>query len=227
MDSTSSESITHWAVVIGVNYYPGHNSKNLKGCVRDAMSTKLYLEDIIKNGLDIVVLTASTPSVDGTPPPEKPEAWPTNNQVKCGLKRIIDNSKSGDYVYIYYSGHGIQVNEKGRRYLALLLLNDDGCKSRYFRTGRNLVPDLKKMVEKGLRVTLVLDCCFSGCVARNSDYGFDVRYLEYDPIPDSAAVDKEETIPLHTMNILRDGSPETGWLINPVGYIILLACAPD
>ena len=76
MDSTSSEVVIYWAVVIGVNYYLGRNSKNLKGCVRDVMSTKLYLEDIIKNGLDIVVFTVSTLSVDGTPPLEKPEAWP-------------------------------------------------------------------------------------------------------------------------------------------------------
>jgi hypothetical protein len=228
MDSTSSEAITHWAIVIGVNYYPGRNSNNLAGCVRDAMSTKHYLEDTITNGLDIVVLTASTPSVDGTPPPEKPEAWPTYHQVNCRLKRIIDKSKSGDHVYIHYSGHGTKVNEKGRRYLALLLLDDDGCKSRYFRTSRNLAPDLQKMVEKGLRVTLVLDCCFSGRVARNSDYhGFAVRFLEHDPILDSAAIDDEDTTPLHTMNILRDGSHGIDWLINPVGYTILSASAPD
>lgn len=228
MYSTSSEAITHWAVVIGVNYYPGGNSRNLKGCVRDAMATRLYLEDTIKSGLDIVVLTASTPPVAGTPPPEKPETWPTYHQVEFQLKRIIENSKSGDHVYIHYSGHGTRVNDKGRRYLALLLLDDDGCKSRYFRTSRNLAPDLQKMVEKGLRVTLVLDCCFSGRVARNSDYhGFDVRFLEYDPISDSAAIHEEEITPLDTMNILRDGSIETGWLINPAGYTILSACAPD
>jgi hypothetical protein len=224
----SSETITHWAVVIGVNYYPGGSSRNLEGCVRDAMSTKLYLEDTIKSGLDIVVLTASTPSVDGTPPPEKPEAWPTYHQVECQLKRIIENSKSGDHVYIHYSGHGTRVNDKGRRYLALVLLDDDGCQSRLFRTGRNLAPDLQKMVRKGLRVTLVLDCCFSGRVARNSDYhGFDVRYLEYDPILDSAAIDEEEATPLEPMNVLRDGETETDWLINPVGYTVLSACAPD
>ncbi|RYN85845.1 hypothetical protein AA0119_g13063 [Alternaria tenuissima] len=228
MDNTSSEATTHWAVVIGVNYYPGSNSRNLKGCVRDAIFTKLYLEDTIKSGLDIVVFTASTPSVDGTPPPEKPEAWPTYHQVECQLKRIIENSKSGDHVYIHYSGHGTRVNDKGRCYLALLLLDDDGCKSKYFRTSRNLAPDLQKMVEKGLRVTLVLDCCFSGRVARNTDYyGFDVRYLEYDPIPDSAAIDEEEATPLDTMTVLRDGSTETDWLINPAGYTILSACAPD
>ena len=228
MDSTSSEAITHWAVVIGVNYYPGCNSSNLKGCVRDAMSTKLYLEDTIKSGLDIVVLTASTPSVDGTPPPEKPEAWPTYHQVECQLKRIIEQSKSGDHVYIHYSGHGTRGKDKGRRYLALWLLHDDGCKSIRFRTSSNLAPDLQKMVKKGLRVTLVLDCCFSGRVARNTDYyGFDVRYLEYDPIPDFAAIDEEEATPLDTMNVLRDGSTETDWLINPAGYTILSACAPD
>ncbi|KAF2647210.1 hypothetical protein K491DRAFT_723631 [Lophiostoma macrostomum CBS 122681] len=206
----SSEAITHWALIIGVNYYPGRNNRNLKGCVQDTISTKLYLNNTIKSGLDIVVLTASTPSIDGNPPPEKPEAWPTYHQVKCQLERIIDMSKSGDHVYIHYSGHGTKVNEKGRRYLALLLLDDNGCKSRHFRTSRNLAPDLQKMVEKGLRVTLVLDCCFSGRVARNSDYhGFDVRYLEYDPIPDSAAIHKEETTPLDKTNILRDRSTET------------------
>ncbi|KAF2675631.1 hypothetical protein K458DRAFT_212321 [Lentithecium fluviatile CBS 122367] len=228
MDSTSSKAITHWALVIGVNYYPGGNSRNLKGCIQDAMSTKLYLKDTIKNGLDIVVLTASTPSVDGTPPLEKPEAWPTHHQVECQLKRIIEKSKSGDHVYIHYSGHGTRVNEKGRRYLALLLLDDDGCKSRHFRTSRNLASNLQKMVEKGLLVTLVLDCCFSGGVARNSDYyGFDVRYLEYDPISNPAAIDEEEDAILDTTNILRDGSMETNWLVNPVGYTILSACAPD
>ena len=35
---------TYWAVVIGINFYPEQDGAWLKGCVRDTMAVKLFLE---------------------------------------------------------------------------------------------------------------------------------------------------------------------------------------
>jgi hypothetical protein len=222
------EATTHWAVIIGINYYPEHYDGCLKGCVRDAEATRLYLEEAIEINADIVVLAASTPSVHGLPPPEKPEVWPTYVNVIAQLKRIIDKAECGDRVYIHYSGHGTKLLSRDKRpELALVLLDEGGCKSRSLRSVY-LAKALREMVEKKLYVTLVLDCCFSGGVARSSDYcGFDVRFIEHDFDYDSVYIHELDTKFSDASSTLRDASVEDDWLINPKGYTILSACAPD
>ncbi|KAF2185506.1 hypothetical protein K469DRAFT_540786, partial [Zopfia rhizophila CBS 207.26] len=218
------KATTHWAVIIGVNYYPEHYDRCLKGCVQDAEATKSYLGGAIEINANLVVLAASTPSVPGVPPPEKPEEWPTCPNVIAQLRRIIDEAECGDRVYIHYSGHGTRLLSRDKRpELALVLLDCDGRKSKCLRSV-TLAQALQKMVKKGLVVTLVLDCCFSGGVVRSSDYrGFDVRFLE----PDTAfAINELDTIFSEASSTFRDASMED-WLIDPKGYTILSACAPD
>ena len=44
------------------------------------------------------------PSLSGSS--EEPEAWPTLENVKSSLSKVFDKAKSGDVVYIHYSGRG-------------------------------------------------------------------------------------------------------------------------
>lgn len=67
--------MAHWALVIGVNYYPQDSrDKNLHGAVNDACCMKQYLETVIKKDLNIVLLTASAPLIQGNPPIEKEDS---------------------------------------------------------------------------------------------------------------------------------------------------------
>lgn len=228
MVNEALQTTTHWAVVIGVNYYPGHKEKCLEGCVWDAEDTSHYLKDALRESSNVEVLTASTPSVHGDPPLEEEKVWPTYERVKSHLDRIINNAKCGDRVYIHYSGHGTKVLSRDRRLeCALVLLECNGRETRCLRSGI-LVRKLDEMAAKGLLVTLVLDCCFSGGIIRSNDSNFDVRFLEYDTTVDSGAPQELDTTFSQPSSTLRDASIENNdWLVNPNDYMVLTACAPE
>lgn len=230
MANSTDTATSHWAVIIGINYYRKGNC--LKGSVRDAETIKHYLEAGAKD-VDIAIFTAMTPSDPCSGRPiEKPESWPTRANVVSSLKRVLDAANPGDFVYVHYSGHGTktpslaQSGHSSARELALVLFEDDGIGSSYLR-GRHLAGALQKMVEKGLLVTLVLDCCFSGSAVRNSDWhGFDIRSIDYKAEVDVAGTQENDGNLFNVASTWRDSRMEESWLIDPDGYTILSACGP-
>jgi hypothetical protein len=224
---------SHWAVLIGINFYV--NALNpLKGCVRDVESIKLYLETG-STPVNVDIFRASAPSdPNSNRPVEEPDSWPTFENVTSRLKKITAEAKPGDFVYIHYSGHGTQVEASSSEYsnsntgdLALVLYDDvHGC--RYLR-GLELAYLLNEMVKKGLFVTLVLDCCFSGSVVRLGDpYGDVIRCVDYDYAIDAAYPQYLGRSPSHQVGFstLRDVRILPTWLVDPSGYTILTACGP-
>ncbi|KAI1127947.1 hypothetical protein F5Y10DRAFT_241805 [Nemania abortiva] len=82
------------------------------------------------------------------------------------------------------------------------------------------------MVDKGLVVTLVLDCCFSASVYRNID-SENARYLSYNWPDSRQASDLENSLAsLAARSTKRDASMRDNWLLNPDQYTILAACGP-
>lgn len=229
MANTTDTATSHWAVVIGINYY--RKGKCLKGSVRDAERIKQYLEAGAKH-VDIAIFTAMTPSDPSYGRPmEKPELWPTRANVVSSLKRVLHTANPGDFVYVHYSGHGTrtprpaQSGHSNTGELALVLFEDDEIGRSYLR-GIHLAGLLQKMVAKGLLVTLVLDCCFSGSAVRNSDwYGFDIRSIDYSEVDVTDTQENDESL-FNVASTLRDSRIEEGWLIKPNGYTILSACGP-
>jgi hypothetical protein len=226
----------HWAVLIGINFYgkPLKDEKPLKGCVRDVESIKQYLE-AGSTPLNVCTFTASEPSdPNSRHPAEKPDSWPTFENVTSSLTKIIAEAKPGDFVYIHYSGHGTRTDATSSEYsnkntgdLALVLF-DDVHGSRYL-LGLDLAYRLSEMVKKGLFVTLVLDCCFSGSVVRYSDpNGAGIRAIDYDPAVDAAYPQNLDTCPDYQVrsSTLRDAHMLPNWLVEPNGYTILTACGP-
>ncbi|KAK3386536.1 caspase domain-containing protein [Podospora didyma] len=218
---------THWAVLIGINFYVG--GRCLQGSVRDVETVKQYLEAGL-TPVDIATLTATTPSDPSSRRPiEEAALWPTRENVIRKLKRVLEKAKQGDFVYIHYSGHGTRSSDERSTYpagnLAFVLFEDDehGCSYLY---GRTLANCLCRMVEEGLIVTVVLDCCHSGSVLRaGSVQGADIRSIDYNPAVDAAS--PQDLDPFDSNSSLRDAQiPLDQWLVNPNGYTILAACAP-
>jgi hypothetical protein len=226
----SNKAVTHWAVIIGLNYYPKTPDKCLEGCILDAEAVRIYLKNVLGESLHEKVLEASTPTTPGDPPPEDEEVWPTHDRVIGHLDHVISHARSGHRVVIYYSGHGGESrNRTSRRSeCALMLLTSNGRDLQRLRV-RTLVGKLDKMVEKGLFVTLILDCCFSGGIIRGGNFSdFAVRYLDNDADSDFESSDELENQKSQASNILRDGSKmNDNWLVDPKGYMVLAACAPD
>jgi len=96
---------------------------------------------------------------------------------------------------------------------------------RYLR-GIELAMLLDDMVDKGLKLTVVLDSCHSGSISRGED---SVRGILW-----SIEVDSE--FPLHVPvlawasaskeKILQDTATTSPWLLHPQGYTLLAACGP-
>ncbi|KAB5526490.1 hypothetical protein GE09DRAFT_1151589 [Coniochaeta sp. 2T2.1] len=81
------------------------------------------------------------------------------------------------------------------------------------------------MVDKGVGVTIVLDCCYSGSTPRNDEV---VRFVPYRPEVDEKYPPKAKAAQLDTMkseqSALRGKRLATlipNWLANPEGYTIL------
>ncbi|KAK4457495.1 caspase domain-containing protein [Cladorrhinum samala] len=218
----------HWAVLIGINFYV--EGRCLQGSVRDVKTVKQYLE-AGRTPVDISILTASSPSDPSSRRPiEEPALWPTRNNVIKKLKRVLEKAKRGDFVYLHYSGHG--TRQRGERSthpagnLEFVLFEDDehGCS---YLNGQILANCLRKMVRQGLLVTVVLDCCHAGSVLRAGRVqGADIRSIDYNPAVGAASL--QDLDPFGSDNTLRNAQiPLDQWLVNPDGYTILAACAPN
>ncbi|KAL8818201.1 MAG: hypothetical protein Q9223_003113 [Gallowayella weberi] len=206
-----------WMILIGLNFYI--RDRPLKGCVRDVEALKQYIQlGCQMNDLDVFLLTASGPSAtDPTRPSEEPERLPTyENVVQC-LMKVMKLSKPGDTVYVHFSGHGTRVPHTGA---FALVLYDHEQGSRLLH-GQLLSSVLERMTEKGLYVTLALDCCFSGTVLRTNEHSYNgIRETHYNP-----AVDVAYPFPDADMNPFRDAIVLPPWLVSP-NYTILTACGP-
>ncbi|KAF3918631.1 Metacaspase-1 [Arthrobotrys entomopaga] len=240
-----------WALLIGINcYIPGRAGNkrsvhygNLKGCVNDTLAVKNYLESIgVRN---IKRLTSTTDPKSGRPIEERSEKIPTFANVERELESITKKASRGDLVYIHYSGHGIRREalgtQEGQRFsgdkingtaLALADVMDEGP----YLTGYQLGVFVKRMVKlKDLRVTLILDSCFSGQGTRDAIYstssyigyrtadeGFDSMTLPVDLEVDDRIAEIDRTIGDSSES--RNAIVKASWLANPTGCTILTAC---
>lgn len=227
--------VTHYAILIGVDAYP---NRPLTSCVHDVQEIENYLKGAL-NSVHIQMFTA-TKSTDlkSCNPAEGSVLWPTYDNVTGAFREITSLARAGDFVYIHYSGHGTRMepfsefSNESTGDLALVLLDGEKGNRECYLRGLILAHLLKAMVDKGLVVTLVLDCCFSATVYRDVDDPT-IRFLPYDAEIDSKYPLSFETLSLEKSPEYgadrpanRDASMIPNWLINPDAYAILVACGP-
>ncbi|KAI1123529.1 putative caspase [Nemania abortiva] len=216
-----------YAILIGINTY---RDDPLQGCVYDVQEIKNYLE-IASESTSIDILTTAETSTSDSLSEEAHRSLPTYENVISAIERVILLGNRGDCVYIHYSGHGTrstpssEFSNKSTGDLALVLLSGREDNEVRYLYGPRLAHSLRAMVEKGLIVTLVLDCCFSASVYRRGNH---IRFLPYDsnvalmfpPGPqDDVGIEVSDPVD-------RDTSMLPNWLINPDGCAILVACGP-
>ncbi|KAK5693658.1 hypothetical protein LTR97_010227 [Elasticomyces elasticus] len=230
MAQSKRQDTKQFAVLIGINAYV---DEPLKGCVRDVEAVKSYLTGLYPDA-QLTTLTASEPRVPWSSfSTGDPGYWPTHENVTSSLDKVLSSGVAGDGVYIHFSGHGTRIGPSSTYSnissgdLALVLLEDPPNRAVRYLHGNDLAQSIKNMVDKGMNVALVLDCCFSGSVFRqeNSDA---IRFLGYKADVD-AKYPRRPTIAHDTTEssfIYRNGSMLPNWLINPRGYTILTACGP-
>ncbi|KAI6081382.1 hypothetical protein F4821DRAFT_249370 [Hypoxylon rubiginosum] len=220
----------HFAILIGINFHP---KKPLYGCVRDVKDLELHYHGL-PIGVDLQVFTG-TPSNDtqGNRIAEDPNHWPTFDNMTAAIEHIACLASEGDFVYVHFSGHGVRIPHCGISStrtdfgFGLVLLEGPYASTTRYVRGVELALILKKLIEKGLIVTLVLDCCFSGDVSRNGGSEC-IRSIDYDPEIDAAyPISLDMTVDIGTDRPAnRNGSMLQNWILNPEGYTILTACGP-
>jgi hypothetical protein len=216
----------YWAILIGVGVNidrTGQDAKDrsLKGAAEDIIAVNEYLTNSLDVDINIAKLTA-TKLADGDVSGravEASELSPTYNNVIFHLQRVLKSSSPGDCVYVHYSGHGTRRSLDKAVALALFDPGELGTKYLY---GSVLRTALRRIVEKGLLVTLVLDCCFSGTVLRDhTQQDAYIRFIEHDGRVDA------QSEPGDPFEKTRGPEIQLERLLDPDFYSILCACGPD
>lgn len=134
------------ALCIAINNYPG-TSNDLRGCVNDA----LLWENLL------------TTQYGFSPAGRLFDSYATRKNVKNAMSDLIRSAVAGDTLVITFSGHGTSVPnpntyEKNGRDEALCLYD-----------GLLLDKDVRNIMDKipeGVKVTVIIDSCFSGTMTR-------------------------------------------------------------
>lgn len=244
MTNQTNQIPKFYALLIGIDcYMPNQLSdgnklysyNSLRGCVRDINHVKAYLlnKPLKVPEKQIFTLTASNVH-DSTTPKEPPEELPTYKNIVAKFQELTEIAQQGDFVYIHYSGHGGRTETKYSKLKgdngideALVPTNIGTLEGQYLRD-IELAHILKKMVDKGLIVTVVLDSCHSGGATKGVDS--DIRGLDVvDQTPrltESLVASPEELVA--TWETLTRGTRNvtgaSGWLPEQRGYTLLAAC---
>lgn len=235
------------ALLIGCDFYfpsPENFDDNpirfphLRGAVQDVNDVEAFLCKIGVSKENIVKLTASYDNGHPSCPTEDDlSKWPTHANIVRELEYIAKISRPGALVYIQFSGHGIQrgkvpknkVSSEGDTLLGAALATTDVLQTdgRYL-TANELGIRIQAMVEKkGIRVTLVLDACFSGRGLRNNT-AYTVRTIPDCHDDSDLGDDKvaENAAREHSVSIsgTRQAKVTENWLSKPNGCTVLTAC---
>jgi hypothetical protein len=243
MTHTTVPSSNLYALLIGVDCYlpnrlpDGGSYPSLSGCVRDITQVEAFLRR--KLGMqDAQVLKLTATNTGQVQPPEPPEKWPTYEAMVATFNRLTEMAYPGDQVYIHYSGHGgraptLRPDLKGQNGLDEALVPADiGYSTARYLRDLELTVLLKRMVDKGLIVTVVLDSCHSGGLSRGPDVAIrGLNTVDTTPRPtDSLVASADELV--ETWRQLMPGGTRnvklgSGWLPEPKGYVLLAACRPS
>ena len=158
LPTVGGKKVIKKAVFIGINY-PGSDAP-LSGCVNDVRTMQNILQRL---GYEI---TEKRVLVDDKRFKGRDGA-PTRKNILNALQWLGNAAKSGDTLFLHYSGHGTQVEaEKDTK-------EEDGCDEAICpidmdAAGVIIDDDIHKFVVKplpnGCRLTAVFDCCHSGTI---------------------------------------------------------------
>lgn len=224
------------ALLIGIdNYNPNPWYKSLQGCVRDINLVDNFLKRTLQPPFSQIYKLLS-PNPDNSflldlRAIEKPNILPTYANIVTAFKQVTDRAQPGDLVYIHYSGHGgraatlfEELKGAGQTDEGIVPMDIGDRQGQYLRDVE-LATLLKRMTDKGLIVTIVLDSCHSGGATRGD---YDIRGSdEVDITPRSLAslvASREELI--RNWKTLTEGGNSSYWLPESREYILLAACRP-
>jgi hypothetical protein len=210
------------------SYYP-----HLRGCINDINLIEQMLRSHLNLPDERVIRLISGNSSNC----RKNDRLPTYENLVKAFQEVTDQARTGDQVYIHYSGHGgrsatMFEELKGKNGLDESLVPCDiGENGAYYLRDLEIAYLLKKMADKGLVVTMVLDCCHSGGATRGKG-GAAVRgisSIDTTPPPEESPVAAKKTL-IETFRQLprsatRNINAASAWrLPTPKNFVLIAAC---
>lgn len=156
---------TSRALIIGIDVYKPEGSvttnpgramwTNLDGCVNDATSVR----DLVQAKYAFTAAQTTTLFNE--------EA--SRENIIAQLNKLINESKKGDVVFIYYAGHGSQMfnslsKEADKK--DETMVPSDSYKGAADIRDKELAVYFNKLLDKGVLLTVIFDSCHSGSVGR-------------------------------------------------------------
>lgn len=226
-----------YALLIGIDcYQPNRLYKNLNGAVRDINLVADYLLKALKIPSEkIFKLTSPNPETTEKIQIKDPE--PTYENIVAQFHAITEIAQPGEQVYIHYSGHGgrmttIYPEMKGNDQLDEgIVPMDIGNESGRYLRDVELATLLKRMTDKGLIVTVIMDSCHSGEVTRGDDVAIRGPVETDTALRDSESLVASRQELIENWQALTDGTAASNtpgrWLPQSRDYLLLAACRPS
>lgn len=240
-----------WALLIGVGYYITGDARressgriahynSLGGCVNDVALVECFLKTELRLLDEHMIKLTSTAPEDASHcrPTEDPSVWPTYHNISRAFARLSSETRSGDLVYIHYSGHGARVRTayesiKGPQGIDEALVpvdievvaDADTGQAKYVRDVE-IARWLQDLVAKGVGVTVVLDSCYAGGSARQKGSATPrgTGIVDRSLLRSDVCGDPPGPHGLAQPASLRRGRVCKSWLLEASGYTLLAAC---
>jgi hypothetical protein len=222
-----------YALLIGIDYYqPNRLYKSLKGAVRDINLVADYLLKTLKIPSErIFKLTSPNPEVAETIETKDPE--PTYANIVAKFNAITEIAQPGEQVYVYYSGHGAkaitvypELKGGADQYDEGIVPMDIGNGGRYL-LDVELTTLLKRMTDKGLIVTVIMDSCHSGGVTRGDAAIRSGEEPDTTPPEKESLVAKDEELIKNWKTLTGGLDGDVAWVPPANNYVLLAACRPN
>lgn len=172
----AEEGPRYHVVLIGIDAYQGVSP--LSGCVNDIDA----IQELLRRRLglkDEWICRLAAPRFDDTVrPTEIPTQPPTRKNILAALRAVAAEAGAGDKVFIYYSGHGTQLEiaspDGGHFVREALVPSDDkvldpeqGGWKRQYLFDWELNEIFRLIAARTSQITVILDCCNSAGATRS------------------------------------------------------------
>ena len=231
----TEQTPTIHALLIGIDYYkPNRLYKSLKGAVRDINLVDTFLRKTLKLPAECIHRLTS-PNQEDTALLEARSAQeqePTYANIVNTFNEITESAQPGEQVYIHYSGHGGRATTI---YPFKQEPNDEGIvpmdigdteEGRYLRDVE-MTTLLKRMTDKGLIVTMILDSCHSGGATRGDAEIRSAGETDNAQRTSQSLVATPGELEQNWLDLTRNRAIGAAVLPQSREYVLLAACCPN
>jgi hypothetical protein len=125
----------------------------------------------------------------------------TRDAILAQINNLLDQSKRGDIAFFYYAGHGSQM--RNTRSGELDQRDESMVPSNTWQKGVSDIRDkelsalFNKFIDKGVKLTVIFDCCHSGSISRGPVYSNAPKW-RYMPVSNFDVADATKSTPPET-----------------------------